>query len=616
MIKIITNLGEFTNCGALWDELSGYCNVFTLKQWLLTWWKCYGYNKKLRLYILLDENDGVDAIFPLMLRNEGGEIILSQLCDSCSDYYKVICNPYSFDKIKELLSYILRNEVFDKFTISNLRLDDQNTKLLIRAAFGANEKVTVSIKEKNYFIYTIGKYEDYFAMKSKNFRHKLNHIRKNGINYKFDIIFEYDEKILDDLIKLHCEKWNSDMQVSVFWDQRRMLFLKQICEEYAKMDLLRIFVLKDENNIIAYRLGFLYKNVYYDWNTSYDIAYKDMSVGILLCDHIVRYCFSENIKEFDFLRGEEDYKKKFATDNRELLQLDIGKREDKNDYMFLAPKIKIEQLMQNVQGFILDLDGVVYSGRKPIITTIEFVNYLLGKNIKVGFLTNTSSKYSDSIRAKLKMMGIADEEYYIETSSSATAEYMKEKKIKNCVVYGGEEVLAEEIKKKGINTLDISESGHNVDAVVIGYSKRFEYDDLTRISELIRKGAELIATDEDRMFSHNNKCLPGTAWILSSIEKINCKKAAVIGKPNGYSALNLLRKMGLTSKNVIVIGDNIESDIMMAKRIGAFSCLLLGGVSREKDVAQMKMQDRPDIVIDNLCKLKKYLKENDNEEKN
>lgn len=615
MIKVITNSEEFTKCDILWEKLSTCCNIFTFKQWLLTWWECYGDDKKLKIYILLDENNDAVVILPLMLSNEGENIILSQLCDSCSDYFKAICNSDSSDEIKELLKYVIRNEKFDRFSISNLRIDDRNTEVLIRAALLINEKINVSIQERNYFIYTIGKYEDYFTMQSKNFRHKINHAKKKGQKFKFDVICEYDSEILDVITGLHCQKWKNDMQVSVFYDQRRMDFLKSVCKEYAKKGWLRIFVLKDNSRIIAYRLGFIHRNIYYDWNTSYDIAYKDMSVGILLCDYVIRYCFLENIKEFDFLRGEEDYKKKFATNSRELLKLDICKVTDRND-LFLPPKAKLEQLMQEVKGFIFDLDGVVYSGKKPIITTIEFINFLLEKNIKVGFLTNTSSKFADSIHSKLESMGIEERKYFIETSSTATAEYMREKEIKSCVVYGGDEVLAEEIKKNDIEVMNIYECNYNVDAVVIGYSKKFEYDALTKICELIDAGAELIATDADKMFSHNSKCLPGTAWILSSIEAVNRKKALVIGKPNSYSALYLLRKMELSPKNIIVIGDNIESDIMMAKGIGAFSCLLLGGVSNEKDVAKLKMQDRPDIVVDSLCKLKKYVKETSYEEKN
>ncbi len=616
MIKIIKEFEEFMKCNELWDKLNPYCNVFTFHQWLSTWWECYGDDKKLRVYVLFDEQNDVILIFPLMLSNYGANILLSQLCDSCSDNFKMICNPNRFNEMKVVIEYIIQNEKFDKFTINNLRADDENTEAFIRALFWVNEKILISIQERDYFINTNGKYKDYFMTRSKNFRHKINHIRRNSHNFHFDIVFEYDELILDEISKIHCIKWNNEMQVSVFYDQRRIKFLKLICKKYAEKGFLRIFLLKEENIIVAYRLGFICDSTYYDWNTSYNITYKNNSVGILLCDYVVRYCFEKNIKEFDFLRGEEDYKKKFATNNRELLKLNVCKETDRNAYVSLPPKIKLENIMKNVHGFIFDLDGVVYSGKKPIITTIKFINYLLEKNIKFGFLTNTSSRFPNTIRYKLESMGIKDGKYFIETSSTALAEYMKEKGFKNCVVYGGDEVLAEEIKRKDIEVVNIHECNQSVDAVVIGYSKKFEYESLIKINELITDGAELIATDEDKMFAHNGKCLPGTAWILSSIETVNHTKAFVIGKPNSYSALNLLKKMDLLPEDIMVIGDNIESDIMMAKEIGALSCLLLGGVSNEEDVVGLKLEYRPDLVIDDLCKLEKYIKESCYEEKN
>ena len=531
MIKIITNLEELKRSNECWECLKDFCNIFSFKEWVSTWWQCYGNEKELRLYMYLDEQNNVKAILPLMLKNEENNIVLLQMCDSCSDYYKVICSSKNLEELKCLLKNVLQNEKFDRFTISNLREDDDNTKMLIRAALENHIKVSISICEKNYYINTNGKYEDYFVKQSQNFRHKINHIRKNGQLFNFDIIEEYDSKILDKLVMIHRKKWKSDMQVSVFSDQRRIIFLKQICKEYAKKGYLRIFILKHNNDIIAYRLGFLYQNIYHDWNTSYDIEYKKLSVGILLCDYIVRYCFQKGIKAFDFLRGEEDYKKKFATNCRNLLKLDIYKMKKRESYAFLPPKIKIEQLMKDVKGFIFDLDGVVYSGSKPILSTIEFINFLLNKNIVVGFLTNTSSQFSNSIRHKLETLGVEQIMYHIETSSIATAEYMKENNIKSCTVYGGDQVLAEEIKKNGIKVLNINECDQHVEAVVIGYSKKFEYDILHKISEMIANGSKLIATDKDKMFAHNGKNLPGTAWILSSIETVNNTKAYVIGKP-------------------------------------------------------------------------------------
>lgn len=134
------------------------------------------------------------------------------------------------------------------------------------------------------------------------------------------------------------------------------------------------------------------------------------------------------------------------------------------------------------------------AGSKPILSTIEFINFLLNKNIVVGFLTNTSSQFSNSIRHKLETLGVEQIMYHIETSSIATAEYMKENNIKSCTVYGGDQVLAEEIKKNGIKVLNINECDQHVEAVVIGYSKKFEYDILHKISEMIANGSKLIAT--------------------------------------------------------------------------------------------------------------------------
>lgn len=605
MIKVISNYDEFINSECNWDDLDDFCDFFVLKNWLLAWWKCYGYDKELRIYILTDEDGKAKVVFPLMLTNENNKLHLSQLSDSCSDHFKIICSPKNYKDIIVLLKFILQNERYNQFTINNLIMDDINTELLLNALLLSDTRISAFIQETNYFINTTGKYDEYFCSRSKNLKHKIRKIKKMADGFKFEVLSKLDDNVLGEMINLHCQKWENDMQVSVFYDQRRRDFLSTICQEFEAKEQLKIFVLKKDNKIIAYRLGFVFHNIYHDWNTSYDINYKEYSVGILLCDYIIKYCFENDIKKFDFLRGNEEYKKKFATGEGKLLKVSIENINIEIEDTNSPPKAKIQNILKNTKGFVFDLDGVVYSGRNPINNTIDFINILLRKKLKVGFLTNTSSKSCDEIKHKLTTMGIVDEEYYIETSALATAEYLSEKGFYNCTVCGGDTALSNEIKRKGINVVNINKYVQNVDAVVIGYSKKYEYSSLIKISELISNGSELIATDADKQFSHNSKRFPGTAWILSSIETVNNVKATVIGKPNCYSAKKLLEKMDLAPEDVIVIGDNIESDIMMAKNIGAYSCLLLGGVSSKEDIAKLPIKNRPEFVTKNLLDLDK-----------
>lgn len=611
MIIKISNMEEFRKCDNFWRQIEKYCNIFTKKEWLESWWENYNENKFLRLYVYLDDKDNVIIVLPLMLQIIDGKTVLSQLTDSCSDYYKVLCGDGCDSELLELLRYIYDNEQYDYFRINNLKDNDKNTILLIKSVLKVNCNVELTVSESTYFINMMNStYKDYFQHKSKNFKHKIRHVHREGENFQFSVINDYNEKIINKIIQIHQAKWKSEFQISVFYDMRRLAFLKSICYKFSKKNILRIFVLFDGNNIIAYRLGFLYNNIYHDWNTSYDVSYSAKSVGILLCDHVIRYCYDQGIEEFDFLRGGEYYKEKFATGKRNLISINVEKMNLEKNNTFISPispKMNIYNILQDTNGILFDLDGVVYKGKSPISNTIEFINYLLTTQIKVGFLTNTSSRFSRDIHSKLQGMGVDEKDYYIETSSTATAKYLKEKCVSSCVVYGGDGVLASEISDLGIVVYDVSNAPDNVDCVVIGYSQQFEYYALARINELLKNGAELVSTDEDKLFAHNKTNLPGTSWILSSVEHITDKKAFVIGKPNSYSALALLEKMGLKSDEVLVVGDNMDSDILMAKSIQSSSCLLLGGVSDENDIAKAQKKDKPDIVTNDLRKLIPYL---------
>lgn len=606
MVKIITSIDEFRRCDDIWSGLSAHYDFFSSQDWLFTWWENYHDEKQLRIYTQIDDDGNIVAVFPLMLQDINGETVLSQLSDSCSDYYRIICDPSHFEKADVLVDYVLSNETFDRFIINNLIEDEANTSFLLKSLISKSNSVNVSLCDYNHYIITTGVYDEYFQSKSSNFRHKIRQVRKNGSDYTFECIENITKEILLKIFDIHRKKWIDEFQISVFNDHRRTSFLTQICNIFSDLGLLRVFLLKDKDQIIAYRLGFVQNNVYYDWNTSYDKNHSNSSVGILLCDYIIRYCFSNSIKEYNFLRGNEEYKKRFSTGTRRLLSITVEKNNvcKNGSVPYVAPPMKrLSDIFHKIKGVIFDLDGVVYRGSIPIHGTITFINNLLDNNISVGFLTNTSTKSSNSIRKKLLSMGICEKPFYIETSSTATASYLRELNIKQCAMCGGEDVLPNEIERFGITTYSLSNSPDEIDAVVVGYAKEFKYEDAARIYELVRNGALLVSTDEDKLFAYNDRCLPGTAWILSSIESITGKKAQVIGKPNSYSAHYLLKKMEIPPIETLLIGDNIESDIVTAKKIGAYSCLLLGGVSSERDVAKLKKDQQPDIVTDDLEKL-------------
>lgn len=200
-------------------------------------------------------------------------------------------------------------------------------------------------------------------------------------------------------------------------------------------------------------------------------------------------------------------------------------------------------------------------------------------------------------------MGINTENCSIMTSSIAAGMYLQNTNCDSCTVFGSQ-CLCDEIRKFGIHVYNGIIKKDETMNVVIGYTPNFSYDDLVSCSQLIDRGGRLICTDADNRFAYNDNWLPGTGWIVSALESINNCKAIMVGKPNTYSLQYIMNEMELLQEELLLVGDNLTTDIKAAQNMKLASCLLLGGISQLSDVAALPTNERPDLVVDSLSKIR------------
>ena len=377
-IKVLTKIEDFYELKVGWNQMEQWCCLFTLYDWLYLWWKSYGDDDiKLRLYIAENESGDIVAIFPLMLIWQDGKLILTQLGNSGSDYFGIVCDPNNRIGIVELLDEIKKKEKYDRFVISNLRVDYLATDILIKSGSNVFNNIEIINQGKVYYVDTSRSYEDYFKSQSRNYRHKINQISKYAAKYEFAVIDEYSEDIINEAIRLHKARWMKSAQLSVFFDQRRCKFFHLICKRMSEVKKLRLFILKNNRSIKAYRIGFVDKGIYYDWNTALEPECMSDSVGILLCDMVVKYCCDVKIKEFDFLRGEEEYKKRFATGFRSYLAIDLRRDLEIEGYVYEPPIRIVREKLKNINCVVFVLrklfnyDVHIKYNLKELITVLK-----------------------------------------------------------------------------------------------------------------------------------------------------------------------------------------------------------------------------------------------------
>lgn len=221
--------------------------------------------------------------------------------------------------------------------------------------------------------------------------------------------------------------------------------------------------------------------------------------------------------------------------------------------------------------FAFDLDGTIYKGNEPINETIKIVKHLQSLGLIIFYFTNNSASSIASIIHKLNNFGLNASEKNLYTSGYATVRFVKNLGINNINLIGSSYLYDEFLK----NNLNIK-SYLDVQAVVVGLDKEFSYKKMENASIALQSGAEFIACNLDSNFPvENNILLPGCGPIVKAIEVASGRSVNhVVGKPNSIMFDMLLSDWKINKNEIIVIGDSLESDVLMAKNVGVASILL------------------------------------------
>jgi HAD superfamily hydrolase (TIGR01457 family) len=250
-----------------------------------------------------------------------------------------------------------------------------------------------------------------------------------------------------------------------------------------------------------------------------------------------------------------------------------------------------------IKNFIIDLDGVIYIEDNPTEGAVEFIDFLREKNLKFLFLTNNSTKTQRQYVRKLKKMRLDAHKKDILTSSVATCVYLEKEKPGARIHAIGEHGLISDLRSHGFLLSD-----ENVDFVVVGLDRRFNYEKLSRACNLIRGGALFIATNPDLTFPSKEGIIPGAGALAAAIEACSSRHPVVIGKPNPLVVEIAMKMMDAHKRETVIIGDRLDTDIAVAKRLGMKSVLVLSGIETPATVKASHIQ--PDYIFKSLRELR------------
>lgn len=258
--------------------------------------------------------------------------------------------------------------------------------------------------------------------------------------------------------------------------------------------------------------------------------------------------------------------------------------------------------MKTYKGYLIDLDGTVYRGEEKIESAVQFVNALHDKNIPYLFVTNNSVRTREDVSDKLNRMNIPSNPNHIMTSAIATATYIKKQTPHAaCLVIGGTG-LKDALEKEGLSIL---EGYSNYDYVVMGMDQDINYEKLTKACLAIRNGAQFISTNGDKAIPTERGFVPGNGSLTSVVSVSTGVEPIVIGKPEKIIMQEALTLIDLPSEDVLMIGDNYQTDILAGIHAQLDTLLVFSGITQYEELDNLP--ELPTYHTDSLEEWIKYL---------
>lgn len=249
------------------------------------------------------------------------------------------------------------------------------------------------------------------------------------------------------------------------------------------------------------------------------------------------------------------------------------------------------------KGYLLDLDGTIYLGDHVIPAGKRFIERLQEKGLPYLLVTNNSSRLPEQVSERLaEKFDIHVPSSHVYTSSMATADYLDGLNHGKKVYVIGQEGLKTYLERRGYQL--VSSHHENPDYVVVGLDQQVNYEKFAEATLAIRNGATFIGTNPDRNIPTHEGLLPSAGPNIAFLESATRQKATIIGKPEAIMMDSAVERLGLSKEEVVMVGDNYETDIQAGLKNHIPALLVLSGFTQRDDLASVPQQ--PDYIVDSL----------------
>ncbi|AXI77710.1 HAD-IIA family hydrolase [Peterkaempfera bronchialis] len=249
-----------------------------------------------------------------------------------------------------------------------------------------------------------------------------------------------------------------------------------------------------------------------------------------------------------------------------------------------------------IESWLTDMDGVLVHEGTPIPGAEEFIRRLRESGKPFLVLTNNSIYTPRDLAARLAGIGLEVPEESIWTSALATAKFLDGQRPRGTAYVIGEAGLTTALYQIGYVLTDVSP-----DYVVLGETRTYSFEALTKAIRLINGGARFIATNPDETGPSAEGALPATGSVAALITKATGVEPYFVGKPNPLMMREALNTLKAHSETTAMIGDRMDTDVVAGMEAGLETVLVLSGLTQPGEVERFPY--RPGRVVKSIAEL-------------
>jgi NagD protein len=233
---------------------------------------------------------------------------------------------------------------------------------------------------------------------------------------------------------------------------------------------------------------------------------------------------------------------------------------------------------REIHSWLMDMDGVLVRDEQPIPGAAQFIAALRERGTPFLVLTNNSMYTCRDLAARLHASGLEVPEEVIWTSALATARFLEAQRPKGSAFVIGEAGLTTAMHDAGYTLTERAP-----DYVVLGETRTYSFERITRAIRLIGDGARFIATNPDSTGPSAEGPLPATGSVAALISRATGVDPYFIGKPNPLMMRSALNAIDAHSETAAMIGDRMDTDIVSGLEAGMETILVLTGITTRED---------------------------------